>query len=70
MIFFKTCRSKSFFQSSFLLFVTFYILLGRHICWSQSSDFVIHTIKDPFNKLGSRNKKNVRRKMHFVSLAQ
>ena len=34
----KTCQSNSFFQSSFLLFVTFYILLGRHICSTQSSE--------------------------------
>ena len=42
-----------------MLFVTFYILLGRHICWTQSSDLVIHTNKDPLNKLGSRDKKNM-----------
>ena len=58
-IFFKSCQSNSFFQSSFLLFVTFYILLGRHICWTQSSDLVIHTNKEPLNKLGSRDKKKM-----------
>ena len=59
MNFFKTCQSNCFFQSSFLSFVTFYILLGRHICWTQSSDLVIHTNKDPLNKLGSRDKKKM-----------
>ena len=68
MNFFKTCQSNSFFQSSFFLFVTFYILLGRCICWTQSSDFVIHTNKDPLNELGNREKKGGQEKCILLAL--
>ena len=34
--------SLTVFQSSFLLFVTFDTMLGKHICLIQSCDFLIH----------------------------
>ena len=34
--------SLTVFHSSFLLFVTFDIMLWKHICLIQSCDFVIH----------------------------
>ena len=35
---------QTVFQSSFLLFVTFDMVLGRHICWTPSCYFVIHKL--------------------------
>ena len=46
----------------------FYILLGRRICWTQSSDFVIHTNKDPLNELGNREKKGGEEKCILLAL--
>ena len=41
--FWKLVR-QTVFQSSFLLFVTFDMVLGRHICWTPSCYFVIHEL--------------------------
>ena len=39
---FTTLISLKVFQNSFLLFITFDIVLGRHICWTRSCEFVVY----------------------------
>ena len=41
--FWKVVR-QTVFQSSFLLFLTFDMVLGRHTCWTLSCYFVIHEL--------------------------